>query len=157
MIIYFVILTWIILFKTQFSVSALPHIRSVNLIPFAESVVINGKMDFDEIINNCIVFIPIGLYTGMLMSGRPLLKRMLPALGLSLFYETAQFVFAIGATDITDVIANTLGGLTGVLLVSLISRLLKDKTNKVLNVLAIVCTLFVVGFLLLILVMNSSS
>ena len=43
LIIYFVILTWIILFKTQFSVSALPHIRSVNLIPFAESVVITGK------------------------------------------------------------------------------------------------------------------
>ena len=34
LVIYLIILTWIILLKTQFSFSALGHYRSVNLIPF---------------------------------------------------------------------------------------------------------------------------
>lgn len=60
--IYLILLTWIILFKTQFSISQIGHIRSLNLIPFGASVIVNGKLDFDEIVNNAIVFIPVGVY-----------------------------------------------------------------------------------------------
>lgn len=57
--IYILILTWIILFKMQLSFVALPYIRSINLIPFAESVIVNGKIYFGEIIDNLIIFIPV--------------------------------------------------------------------------------------------------
>lgn len=49
-IFYCVILTWIIIFKLQFSFEDLPHFRSLNLIPFSESAIVNDKMNFDEII-----------------------------------------------------------------------------------------------------------
>ena len=62
LIVYLLILSWIILFKLQFSFSVLDHIRQINLIPFGGSVIANGKIDFDEIINNAIVFIPVGAY-----------------------------------------------------------------------------------------------
>ena len=68
LIVYLLILSWIILFKLQFSFSALDHIRQINLIPFGSSVISNGKIDFDEIINNAIVFIPVGVYFSLLFT-----------------------------------------------------------------------------------------
>lgn len=154
LIIYLTILTWIILLKTQFSFSALGHYRSVNLIPFAGSVVINGKMDMDEIVNNFIVFIPVGLYLGMLMPKVPAIKKIAPIFGLSLLYEVIQFIFAIGASDITDLIMNTLGGAIGIFLVFLITKLLKEKTVKILNIAAIICTIAITAFMALLIGVN---
>ena len=154
LIIYLTILTWIILLKTQFSFSALGHYRSVNLIPFAGSVVINGKMDMDEIMNNFIVFIPVGLYLGMLMPKVSAIKKIAPILGLSLLYEVIQFIFAIGASDITDLIMNTLGGTAGIFLVFLITKLLKEKTVKILNIAAIICTIAITAFMALLIGVN---
>ncbi len=65
-IVYFLLLTWIIVFKTEFSISSLVTERSINLIPFKESMIVNGKVSFSEIINNAIVFIPVGVFTAML-------------------------------------------------------------------------------------------
>ena len=153
-VIYLILLTWIILFKTQFSLSALGHYRSVNLIPFGASVITNGTIDLDEIVNNLIVFIPVGLYLGMLRPNWSFGKKVLPILGLSLLYELAQFLLAIGASDITDVITNTTGGIIGVLIYLLLCKLLKDKTLRVLTLLAAVATALLLGFFLLILAAN---
>ena len=59
LIVYLLVLSWIILFKLQFSFSALDHIREINLIPFGGSVIANGKVDFDEIINISVCFLKI--------------------------------------------------------------------------------------------------
>ncbi len=145
--IYLIILTWLILFKMQFSLSALDYPRQINLIPFNGSVITNGKIDFDEIINNALVFIPVGVYLGMLMTDQALFKKIGVVLAISLAYETLQFIFAIGASDITDLISNTLGGIVGIAIVYLLSLALKDKTAKILNRIAIVCTVLLVVFL----------
>ena len=44
-ILYLIVLTWVILFKMELDFSLLKNMndRSINLIPFAESVTINGK------------------------------------------------------------------------------------------------------------------
>lgn len=154
LVIYLIILTWIILLKTQFSFSALGHYRSVNLIPFAGSVVINGKVDLDEVLNNFIVFIPVGLYLGMMMPKSSPLRKIAPIFGLSLLYEVIQFIYAIGASDITDLIMNTLGGAAGIFLVFLITKLLKEKTVKILNIAAVICTLAITGFMALLIGVN---
>ena len=109
LIVYLLILSWIILFKLQFSFSALDHIRQINLLPFGGSVIANGKIDFDEIINNVIVFIPVGAYFSLLFKNKSVLKAIGSVLGISFVYEIIQFIFAIGASDITDLISNTLG------------------------------------------------
>ena len=48
LVFYLVALTWIILFKLQFSIADLPHLRNINLIPFADSVIVNGTIDFSD-------------------------------------------------------------------------------------------------------------
>ena len=148
------VLVWIILLKMQFTLKGLPHLRGVNLIPFAGSVIINGKMDFDEIINNVLIFIPFGLYICMLKSNWSFLKKIVPIALTSLALEILQFIFAVGATDITDLIGNTLGGVIGCLIYMVFYKLLKDKTNKVLNILACIGTIGVIAFLGLLIIVN---
>lgn len=155
-ILYLIILTWIIVFKMQFSFENLYTIRHINLVPFGESVIINGKVDFDEIIDNIIVFIPVGLYFQMLKRNIKIGKKIGIIAGISLTYEIMQYVLAIGATDITDLIANTLGGLLGLGIYEVFYQFCKneEKTNGTLNVLAMIGTAFVVALLLLLVIMN---
>lgn len=80
-IVYLAILTWIIVFKLQFSIFTIGRIRSINLIPFSASA------DLDEIINNVIVFIPVGIYLGMLKPEWSFFKKAAPILGLSFAFE----------------------------------------------------------------------
>lgn len=153
--IYLILLTWIILLKMQFSFSDLPHIRNINLIPFHASVIVNGTIDFNEIINNFLVFLPVGLYTCMLKPHWNLFRKIAPAFFLSLLYEVLQYLFAIGATDITDLISNTLGGCAGVLLFVPLAKILKGRTVRILNIAAAVCTVLLIAFLGLILGMST--
>ncbi len=112
-ILYFIILTWIILFKMQFSLEHLKTTRNINLVPFGQSVIVNGKIDFDEIIDNIIIFIPAGLYIAMLKKEMKISAKIGIVASISLTFEILQYILAIGATDITDLIGNTFGGILG--------------------------------------------
>ncbi|MHB8127509.1 MAG: VanZ family protein [Mobilitalea sp.] len=140
-IVYFSVLTWIILFKMQFSLNDLPHFRGLNLIPFAGSVVKNNQLDYSEIILNVIIFIPFGLYLSMIELNWSFWKKIILIAGVSLLFELLQFLFAIGGTDITDLISNTLGGVVGIGFYIVFSKILKEKTNKILNILALIGTI----------------
>lgn len=155
-ILYGIILTWIILFKMQFSVSDLPHFRNVNLIPFGESVVVNGEIDFDEIIDNVIAFMPLGIYCCMLKKSWSFLKKVLCIFGLSFIYEILQYIFAIGATDITDLITNTTGGILGIGIYDVFLKLFKkeEKVNRIINALAIMGTVLLLTLIILMLMIN---
>ncbi|WP_238886671.1 VanZ family protein [Clostridium sp. YIM B02551] len=143
-IVYFLVLIWIILFKLQLSFNTLPHFRGVNLIPFAGSVIRNNQLDYTEIILNIIVFIPFGLYLSMIMLNWSFCKKIITIAGVSLLFELLQFIFAIGGTDITDLISNTLGGAIGIGIYIVFSKILKEKTNKILNILALVGTICII-------------
>ncbi len=153
-IFYGIILTWIIVFKMQFSVKELQGIRNINLMPFGESVIVNGKIDFDEIMGNVIVFIPLGLYVNMLKKEWKWHKKVGLIAGLSLIFEMLQYIFAIGATDITDLITNTLGGILGLGIYEILNKILKTKTNRVLNILGFLGSIFIFLLLLLLIIMN---
>ena len=143
--IYLLALTWLILFKLQFSISVMREGRVLNLIPLLGSID-NGAVRFTEIINNILAFIPLGIYICMLKSKWPFVKKVLAITVLSLAYETAQFIFVIGRADITDVLSNTLGGVIGISVYVLASKLLKGKTNWVINIVALILTVIVVLF-----------
>ncbi|MEI3607434.1 VanZ family protein [Pseudogracilibacillus sp. SE30717A] len=142
LVVYLLALIWIILFKMVFSLQELPHIREINLIPFAGSVIINNQIDFDEIINNILIFIPFGVYVSMLKPDWAFLKKVAPISIVSLLFEVLQFIFAIGATDITDFIGNTLGGIIGIGLYLVFHKLFKTKVNinKIFNRMATIGT-----------------
>ncbi len=143
--VYILLLTGIILFKLPFySEKISDGLRVINLIPFQGSFDKNGVILFSEIIYNILLFIPFGIYICMLQSKWPLLKKTLPVIGLSLTFEVIQFIFAIGRSDITDVLDNMLGGVIGIGIYVLLSKIIKNRTVKVVNVFALTVTIYVV-------------
>ncbi len=152
LIFYLLALTWIIIFKLQFSFENLPHIKNINLIPFGQSVVVNGKMDFREIIQNALAFIPYGLFMHVLWEETSLPKQFIPIICTSLIFEIVQFIFAIGASDITDIISNSSGGIAGIAIAVSISKVSRKGWIKFINIIsligAIILTLFIAILLL---------
>lgn len=139
--VYILMLVWILLFKMSFSMDELYKNRSINIIPFMSSVIANGRVDISEIINNIVVFIPVGIYVCMLKKDWSVLKQISVGFFISLGIEVLQFVFAIGATDITDLTGNTFGGIVGIGVFYLLSKVFKNKTNDIINILALISTI----------------
>lgn len=113
--VYTLFLLWLILFKTSIDISSVLlnyQSRSLNLIPFAGYSPGNAG----EMIDNLIVFIPFGLLLGANFKQITFWRKLSYVFMLSLVAEITQYIFAIGTTDITDVITNTLGGLLGLTL-----------------------------------------
>ena len=155
-VIYLRLVTWIILFKLQFSLSEFGRFRSINLIPFAGSLIVNGKVRLSEIFENILVFVPVGIYLSMLRSDLSFLKRTALIAGYSLLLETLQYILAVGATDITDLIDNTLGGIIGIGLYAGAGRLIrqKDKLDKILKFLAAAGTVCLCALILILILAN---
>ena len=151
-IIYLLALTWLILFKLQFSIPVMHVGRIINLIPLLGSFDDNGVIRFAEIRINIFAFIPLGIYICMLKAPWTFVKKVLAIVVLALAFELTQFIFAIGRADITDVLSNTLGGIIGMGIYALLSKVLKGRTNKVINVLAAVFTILVLLLVALLLV-----
>ena len=152
--VYFLILVWILLFKMSFSLDELYKNRSINLIPFMGSVIVNGRIYINEIIDNILVFIPLGIYICMLIEDWSILRKISVGFFISLGIEVLQFILAIGATDITDLIGNTLGGIIGIGVFYLFSKLFKNKTNKIINTLALIATILLVSMISILLLAN---
>lgn len=125
-VLYLLILIWLVLFKLSFDLPAVfdSQIRSVNLIPFA---FINERGNVREILYNCAAFIPFGLLLSVNFKSVDLWRKLIIVFVFSLASEIAQFAFAIGATDITDLIANTFGGFIGFVLYGLSSKRIDDE------------------------------
>jgi glycopeptide antibiotics resistance protein len=141
---YLVILIWAVLFKLKFNISSVfdYHHRSLNLIPFAAPSIVNGKINFGEMILNCIFFIPFGLLLNVNFKKAGFLSKLAFILVFSVTAELIQYIFAIGATDITDVITNTVGGFLGLKLYDLSDRYI--NTEKLDRVIISVVTLLLV-------------
>jgi len=136
-IVYMIILTWIILFKFSFNFERLDHYRNINLNPFGGSMIVNDRIDITEIIYNVIVFIPMGIFTCLLKPNWSFIQKMAPAFLASLVFEAMQFILAIGASDITDLLGNTFGGIIGIVIFFILRKIAKDKTEKVINIVGI--------------------
>ncbi|CEP45928.1 VanZ-like protein [[Clostridium] sordellii] len=153
LIIYLFILTFAIVFKMGLAVSGE---RSINLIPYGSSVIVNGRLYTKELIENVIAFIPLGCYIGMLKADWSFIKKIFPIFGVSLLFEITQFIFGLGASDVTDLINNTLGGAIGILIYFILIKIFKSdlKLNKVINIFSSLATICLV-LLLTILIINN--
>lgn len=152
--IYFFILVWILLFKMSFSLDELYGHRNINLIPYYGSTYVNGRLYMTEIINNILVFVPVGIYVSMIKEDWSILKKISVSFFISLTVEIAQFILAVGATDITDLIGNTMGGIIGVGIFHLFNMIFKNKTINILNILASISTVGLVSLMGMILIYN---
>ena len=104
-------LLWLVLFKLSLDIPGVfaSEVRAVNLVPFAD--VSSGNAV--EVVLNALAFLPFGVLLSVNCAGAPLPLLLAVVCGLSVAVELTQYAFAIGVTDITDVIANTVGGLLG--------------------------------------------
>lgn len=160
-VVYFLILSWLILGKMQPNWDWLlclfdgrPGLRSLNLIPFAAPRIINGQPDYTEVWQNLLAFLPFGLYMGLLLPKHHLLLRLLPAFLTSLLFELLQLFSGIGAADVTDLLSNTVGALLGLIAIAVFNRILKTRTLPVANLLAALCTLLLLALIAALILAN---
>ena len=97
-----------------------------NLIPF------NGK-GFDyrlDLIINTLMFVPFGFMLSMKSKNnlKSYLLLLIP-FASSITFESLQYIFRLGAADITDVIMNTVGGCVGFLLYLIVYKLFGSKPD----------------------------
>jgi glycopeptide antibiotics resistance protein len=126
LVLYVLTLLWLVLFKLSYDIPTIladHQTRSLNLIPF----VTFGQTGLSETVSNVIIFIPFGLLLSVTLKGIALGRLLLGIAGFSLVCEALQYLWAIGTTDLTDVVTNTLGGLTGLLVYRLVALIVPVK------------------------------
>lgn len=108
--------------------------RSVNLAPFATirnyAEVGQGLYDsfaWTNIFGNILMFAPLGLYLPVMISGKKIRTYALWLLLFTVCAEILQWIFAIGVTDIDDVILNWLGGMMGLMAYKILLALFRQE------------------------------
>ena len=134
--IYLLFLTWLVLFKLAVDPKMIPHMRGINLIPFYYKT--ESTTHLREVLFNVLVFIPAGFYFTATNKTHNLFSGLKAVMILSISYEFIQLLFAIGATDITDVITNTAGGFLGMCLYVFLGRVLASRRLTLVNTIGII-------------------
>lgn len=148
-IIYLIALSWILLLKLGVRFSYMGK-RNINLIPFSEPSILNS-----ENILNVVIFVPLGIYAGILFRRWVFGKKLLFFFLLSLLVEGLQYILRVGAFDMTDIFTNTLGGIIGLTILIAIDKAFNNRvrTQKFINIIAASGTILMI-FLLGLLKMN---
>lgn len=123
---YLVVLVWLVVFKLALGWGAVlraHQIRELNLVPFAHATW--GIRS--ETVDNVLAFVPFGLLAQVTIKRVSTWWKLLGICLVSVVFETTQYVLAIGVTDITDVLTNTMGGLLGLLLYRATRRVLAER------------------------------
>ena len=142
---YLLVLLWLVLFKLSsdpISVLLNHRTRSLSLVPFAD----HSRANLREIIDNLVVFVPFGLLLHVNFKRANTWRKFAFVCAFSSAAEIIQFVFAIGVADITDVIANTLGGSFGLIGYSLGNKYIDSK--KLDGFIAVAGTLLLLSLIL---------
>jgi glycopeptide antibiotics resistance protein len=155
--IYCLILVWIVLCKTSFSVTEFKMLfgkRNINIIPFLYQDAVSFRFHIREVLLNVLVFIPFGVY--LKMFGKPDGKTVLYGFAFSFALELCQFILAVGVSDITDIITNTTGTAIGVCSYVLAGKIFADKagTDRIINALASAAILIFLTFIMLLVAAN---
>ena len=143
-IIYLIAIFWILLFKLGVRF-AYGGSTSVNLIPFSE------PGDAAEIILNVVIFVPLGMYAGVLFTRWTLGTKFLFIFLTSLMFEALQLILKIGAFDVTDIVTNTSGGIIGLMIFGAIKKVFNNrvKAQKFINIIGAIGTVLMISLLLL--------
>ncbi len=148
--IYLMALNWILLFKLGVRFTYMDE-RRVNLIPFNELISSNGHAGLSEIIMNIVIFVPLGIYTGVLLKRWSFAGKIIFFFLMSLMFELLQFSFKIGAFDATDITTNLSGGIIGLLMYAIIKKIFSNsiRSQRFINIIATTGTLLMIIFLVM--------
>ncbi len=148
-IIYLFALYWILLLKLGVRFSYMGE-RRTNLVPFSELSILTS-----ENILNVVIFVPLGIYAGILFEKWHFSKKLFFVFLISLLVEGLQYILRVGAFDITDIITNTLGGMIGLMIFKGLEKAFSNhiKAQKFMNKIAAAGTALMI-LLLVLLKMN---
>jgi glycopeptide antibiotics resistance protein len=148
--IYLISLVWIIVLKFNLVAYHDGIERSINWIPFPKLFGIPGQGDRNELLLNVLIFMPYGLYAGILWH-KWTLPRLIPVfLTTSFLFESSQYFLKYGAFDATDLVNNTLGGILGWLIFQGLKKVATSpkQARKWVNIFALIGTVLILGLLL---------
>ncbi len=128
--VYLALLCWIILWKLDIPYIGSGNLRAIKLVPFAATATYGASAPL-EVIANLLLFVPFGLYLGMLAPRWSWWKVAGVAAVASLGLEVTQYLLALGSSDITDVIVNTAGALVGLVVIAVIRLWRGERTREV--------------------------
>ena len=147
--IYLLFLCWLILFKLADSIEKIPSMRAVNLIPFYYDELAHSSFHLKEVLYNVLAFIPTGFYFTA-FGKKKLLSGVAASAVLSLGFEILQWIFALGASDVTDLITNMFGGALGAGIYFGLGKLSGGRQVRIVTVIgAVLEAVFLVLFLVL--------
>ncbi|GAA4852993.1 hypothetical protein GCM10023221_36080 [Luteimicrobium xylanilyticum] len=132
---YLALLVWLVLWKLHLPWVGTGERQAPKLVPFVATAE-NGPSQPSEVLGNVLVFVPFGVYLGLLAPARAWWRTWGRAVGVvaltSIGLEAAQYLLAVGSADVTDVLTNTAGGVVGLAVVALARAVLRGRTTAVL-------------------------
>jgi glycopeptide antibiotics resistance protein len=132
--VYLALLAWSVLWKFEvpWIGEAALRPRPIKLVPFLPSGDAGASAP-QEVIANLLLFVPFGLYLGLLAPAWQWWKATAVFVGASLALEVTQHLISTGSFDVTDLIVNAAGGVIGLGLISAIRRRLHGRTAVVMT------------------------
>ena len=118
-----IFLIWAILWKCGVPSIGNETQRAINILPF------NGNTRW-EMQFNILLFVPFGFYLSAAMPKSKIVKLFLFTALASVILEIAQYILAVGRSDITDVLLNTVGGGIGIAAFYTLSKLFDKHSRK---------------------------
>lgn len=140
LVLYLVLLAWIVLWKLE--VPWVGDHRVIKLVPFAATRDAGASSSLDVVVN-LLLFVPFGVYLGLLAPARAWWASAGLIAAGSLALEVLQYVLAVGRSDVTDVVVNTAGGLAGLVLLSGVRRVFRAHSVRVVTLVCSVVTALV--------------
>jgi len=136
-VVYLVVLVWTVLWKLE--VPWTGGDTMVKLVPFVAADGAGASAPV-EVVANLVLFVPLGIYLGLLAPRWPWWAAAGTIAGASVALEVTQYVLAVGRSDTTDVIVNTVGGLVGLGLLALARHTLAARTATVMTQICSIAT-----------------
>ena len=136
---YLVMLAWLVLWKLDIPYVGSISTGSIKLVPFLPSAGAGGSAPL-EVAANVLLFVPFGVYLGLLVPAWQWPKSVGAIAATSMFLEATQLILGVGVADVSDVIANAAGGLAGLGVLALARRRLSERTTAAVTWLSAVGT-----------------
>jgi hypothetical protein len=127
---YLVLLTGLVLWKLEIPYLGDGTDRQVKLVPFVATSHAGASAPY-EVLANVLLFVPFGVYLRLLAPSATWWRLAGTMAAVSLSLEVGQYVLSVGRSDISDVVANTAGGLLGLGAVQAVQVAVGDRGRAV--------------------------
>lgn len=120
---YFIVLFYLVFFVKR---RRHQHARYLHIVPIKNTVIELTKVNYalprdiymfySNLIGNIVLFVPFSIITISVFGIYKIRHVLLLSFALSFAIEALQYIFRVGVADIDDILLNTLGAATGILL-----------------------------------------